>query len=270
MRYRIVFALVTLFFVAMNVLLWRAEFAGPGRFTSPVSIDSVWRKVVLAQDASSLVIRQDGRRIGYCHWSPKVLQERSPNPTGDEMSVEQMTQAVIGYSIDLDGHFLIDDSTRMRFSMVLELDTNLVWKEITARLMLRPDVWEFQADARSERVYLRFDDAEGWRERVLRFSDFENPERLARRLGVGGLAPLLAVVGIPSARLQATNLLAGLTWQARRDRLPVGRAQIPVTRVQAEWFHRVQATAYISSFGEIFRVELPANVVLMTDAINGP
>jgi hypothetical protein len=270
MHYRIVFTLVTLFFVAMNVLLWRAEFAAPGRLTSGVTVDSLWRKIVLAQDASSLVIQQDGHRIGYCRWNPTVLQARSQEPIRDEMSIAEMTQAVLGYIIDVDGHFLIDDATRLRFNAALRLDTNFVWQEITARFMLRPDSWEFQVDAASEQVRIRFDDARGQRERVLRFSDFENPERVARRLGAGGLAPLLAGIGIPSARLQATNLLAGINWQARRDRLPVGRAQIPVTRVQAAWFNRLQATAYVSTFGEIFRVELPGNVVLVTDAINAP
>lgn len=267
MRSRLVFAMVTVLFVGMNVWLWRLEIAGQGRFNSSIAPETIWRKMALAQDSSSLVILQAGHRIGFCQWRPTVEQRRSFGADGDDLSIEEMTRAVTGYTLDLDGYFLVDDATRLRFTANLRLDTNFVWRRIDMRLVVRPDAWEFSADAATERVSIQIDDENGRRQRTFKFSDLDHPEQVARRLGMGGLAPLVAGLGLPLGRLQATNLLSGVTWQAQRDHLAVGHANVPVFRVQANAFNRPQATAFIGTFGEIFRVELPGEVVLMTDAM---
>lgn len=265
MRSRLLFAMVTVLFVGMNLWLWRLEIAGQGRFKSSVAPEMVWRKMALAQDSSSLIILHAGRRVGFCQWRPTVKQRRNPRADGDDLSVEEMTQAVTGYEIDLDGYFLVDDTTRFRFNATLRLDTNFVWRTMDVSFVLRPDKWGFSADAATERVSIHLDDENGRRDRTFKFSDLDHPEQVLRHLGVGGLAPMLAGLALPLGRLQATNLLSGVTWQAQRDHLPVDRASVPVFRVQASAFNRPQATAFISVFGEIFRVELPGQVVLMTD-----
>lgn len=265
MRSRLLFAMVTVLFLGMNVWLWRLEIAGKGRFNSSVAPETVWRKMALAQDASSLNILHEGRRIGFCQWRPTVKQWHNPRSDGDDLSVEEMTQEVTSYELDLDGYFLVDDTTRLRFNANLRLDTNFVWRTINLRLVLRPDAWEFSADAAREQVRIHLDDENGRRERTFKFSDLDHPEQVLRHLGVGGLAPMLAGLGLPLGRLQATNLLSGVTWQAQRDHLAMERANVPVFRVQASAFHRPQATAYIGVFGEILRVELPGQVLLLTD-----
>jgi len=257
--------MVTVLFVGMNVWLWRLEIAGKGRFNSAVSPAVVWRKMLLAQDSSSLNIVQQGRRIGFCQWRPTVKQQRSSRADADDLSVEEMTQEVTGYEIDLDGYFLVDDATRLRFNANLVIDTNFLWRQIDVRFVLRPDSWEFFADAGTERFRVRLEDDNGKRERTFKFSDLDHPEQVLRHLGVGGLAPVLAGLGQPLGRLQATNLLSGITWQAERDHLQMNRASIPIFRVQAGAFNRPQATAFIGIFGEVLRVELPGDVALASD-----
>lgn len=267
MRSRLTFAMLTVLFVGMNVWLWRIEIAGKGRFSSSVSPDVVWRKLVLAQDSSSLYILHQGERIGYCQWRPAVRQLRSSRADADDLSVEEMTQEVTAYELDLDGYFLVDDTTRLRFDANLLIDTNFLWRQIDLRFVLRPDSWEFSADATTQRFRVRFEDENGRRERTFRFADLDQPDQVLRHLGVGGLAPMLAGFGLPLGRLQPTNLLSGVIWQAERDHLQMNRASVPVFRVQAAAFNRPQAAAFIGIFGEVLRVELPGEVVLVSDLI---
>lgn len=268
MRFRLVFALVTLLFISMNVWLWRMEYGGRSRFHSPVPVETVWHKVTLAQDPSHLILLHEGRRIGFCRWSPTVLQQRPRLSQFDDLSPEEMTQQVTGYSVDLDGHFLVDATARLRFNANLRLDTNFVWRSFDVRFLLRPDSWEVSADAARQTLHVRIDDEDGRRERTFKFTDLEQPEQVARRLGLGGLAPLLAGIALPLGRLDTTNLLSGVTWSARRDRLPTHGAHLPVYRVQASVLDRPQVTVFVSMFGEILRVELPGQVALVPDVTN--
>ncbi len=61
---RIAFLCVTLFWVAMNLLLWRSEFGSRDALGTPVPVELVWRKVLTAPDHSALQIRRDGTTIG--------------------------------------------------------------------------------------------------------------------------------------------------------------------------------------------------------------
>ena len=67
---------VTAFFVAMNVLLWRSEFGGH-QFGVTVPPETVWEKVLTAPDTSLLTIRHHGKKIGTCQWSASVGQDRA-------------------------------------------------------------------------------------------------------------------------------------------------------------------------------------------------
>ena len=68
------FFLVAVFWVAMNVLLWRAEY-GPRNGGMPVPLDLVCRKILTAPDPSSMSVYQDGQRMGFCAFSTSVEQE---------------------------------------------------------------------------------------------------------------------------------------------------------------------------------------------------
>ena len=65
---RLYFPLITLFWIVMNVLLWRAEFGGGREFGSAVSTEVVWQKILTAPDDSTLEISLNGKKIGYCRW----------------------------------------------------------------------------------------------------------------------------------------------------------------------------------------------------------
>ena len=71
---RITFLLIAAFWVAMNVLLWRAEYGSHGAGVR-VPVDLVWRKILTAPDISSLTVFQEGQRTGFCEFSTSVEQE---------------------------------------------------------------------------------------------------------------------------------------------------------------------------------------------------
>ena len=56
MRSRLFFLGVTVFWLTMNVLLWRAQVAGHSPFGSALPAEAVWDKILTAPDNSNLDI----------------------------------------------------------------------------------------------------------------------------------------------------------------------------------------------------------------------
>ena len=110
---RVTFLSIAAFWVAMNVLLWRAEYGSRGSGI-PVPVDLVWRKILTAPDASSLTVYQDGQKTGFCEFSTSVeqamaaLDEDKPPPEG--------IVARAGYQIRFDGNVSLGEFTnRLNF-----------------------------------------------------------------------------------------------------------------------------------------------------------
>src|SRR5271154_353813 len=101
MTTRLTFFLIAAFWVAMNVLLWRAEYGSRGGEIS-VPVNLVWKKILTAPDGSTMNVYQNGGRTGFCEFSTSVeqemakLDENSPPPEG--------LAARAGYQIHLNGN----------------------------------------------------------------------------------------------------------------------------------------------------------------------
>src|SRR5215471_17677370 len=138
---RVSFLLITLFWLTMNVLLWRREFGADRAARSPVPVPLVWQKILTAPDSSSLVIIAQGRRVGICHWITAISEEWAS--VSEENVPSDMPRKVRGYRLRLEGSALVEAWTnRVRFEGNLRLDRNRQWQELSARLGLRPMVWE--------------------------------------------------------------------------------------------------------------------------------
>src|SRR5208282_4197127 len=132
---RVTFFLITAFWVAMNVLLWRAEYGSHGGEIS-VPVDLVWRKILTAPDISALAIYQNGRRAGFCQFSTSIeqamaeLDEDRPPPEG--LVVQS------GYQIRFNGSVNLGDITnRMRFDGRLQCSSARTWRELNLKLSTR-------------------------------------------------------------------------------------------------------------------------------------
>ncbi|HYG35772.1 MAG TPA: hypothetical protein VEC99_13360, partial [Clostridia bacterium] len=82
----------TLFWVTMNVLLWRAEYGNHATTGSAIPAHVVWEKILTAPDSSSLTILHNGKKIGFCHWLTSIgedLSKMKPDDAAPEGMVER-------------------------------------------------------------------------------------------------------------------------------------------------------------------------------------
>ncbi len=265
---RVWLPLVTLFWVAMNALLWRAEMAARSDGGSPVSPDLVWDRVLTAPDESSLEIRQAGRKVGWVRWIPRIEEEAPAAAADDRELPEGQVGRVTGYTIVLDGSMAVPETDqRYRFSGQLSFDPAKQWRALSLRVTQRPQVWEVRADLREQTLTFRWgEDPGGWEQRFT-FAELANPEALLAALGwplpAGWLRTLFPALTPGQARPPAL----GLQWDTRSDWLPLGSARTRIFRVRAQLLDRYEVLLVLSRVGEIFRLELPGRLTLVNDAV---
>jgi len=259
---------ITGFFVTMNVLLWRSEFGTNHQFGATLPAEGVWEKVLTAPDNSFLSIRYHGKRIGNCHWSPSVGQERSNRLMVEEAVPEGMIETPTSYNLELNGNVSVDD-TKVRFSLDLALTTNQTWRSMQLHLSLRPTTLDIQASAVEQAIHIRMDDGQEHTARTLKFADLRQPDKVLKELG-GPIFPALATsLGLTPALVSSSssNPSLGLKWKAHYDRLQVGGDSMRVIRLTARLLDRYQISFLVSPVGEILRIELPDDIVFMNDAL---
>ncbi len=270
---RLAFVLITLFWISMNVLLWRAEWGGSHTLGGPVPVEMVWDKILTAPDSSTMDILLGGRKIGYCRWIPNIIEVPVENRSGTDAPIEGMVRQVSGYTIDLEGNTLVSESdSRVHWLSHTTLNTHKQWQEFTANVTLRPVVWEVSASSQQQTVDLKYKDAEGTWGRVFTFQELANPQTILQTLGIpGGLGLLGILPAIPPPSASAPSLPAswslGLHWEARNDTMKLGHSSVRVHRLEAQLFDRHRITIMVSRVGEILRVELPGGIILLNDSM---
>ena len=264
---RLVFFLIALFWITMNVLLCRSEFGRRGKLGSAVPVAVVWQKMLTAPDDSSLEITQRGKKIGFCRWVANVGEALATGRSSSEDFVpEGMVKELASYTVDVEGNVAFDGpSNRVRFNWSSRFATTHAWQELALRLTLRPAVWEFHTVAAQETLRVKYGEetVTQW-ERTFSFAELRDPRKLVQELGGPLVLGLLGQAGVPEQK----NLSLGLTWQARNDWLKIGHAQVRVYRLQARLLDRYQAVVIVSRVGEILRVELPNDIVLINEALS--
>jgi hypothetical protein len=269
MANRVFFSLVTLFWVVMNILLWRAEFGGGREFGSAVSPDVVWNKILTAPDDSRLEISLNGRRIGYCHWSANAGEELTAGKVLREELPEGMVRQLGRYTIDLEGNIVPGQpTTRVRFNLHLDFATDHTWRELSVRIATRPTVWTLHSAAAAETLDLKYEDEVGKWSRTIGFGDLRDPRKLVEEFA-GPLPLALPLLGTLSALDQPRKLSLGLNWEARNDWLKIGHSQVRAYRLEARLLDRYRVVVVVSRVGEILRVELPEGLLLINDALTG-
>lgn len=267
MRYRVYLLLVTAFFITMNVLLWRSEYAGHGHLGAPVPADFVWEKVLTSPDHSSLEVRHHGVKIGRAQWAASIGEEVATGKVlSDEVPPEGMIKTLTGYSISFDGVVSLDDLSRLRFDLNLKLDTNQNWQTLGLKFTVKPFSWEIQSSAKEQTLRFLANGDEKI-DRTFTFADLRNPGKLVRELGGPALPGTLAALGLPLPQASPASASLALKWEARDDRLDVRNNLIRVYRLEARLFERLKATLFVSPVGEILRLELPDEIVMINEAL---
>jgi hypothetical protein len=280
---RILLVVITLFWLSMNVLLWRVEYGGHNALGSTVPASVVWEKILTAPDASSLTVLRNGKKIGFCHWITSISEDLG-KLKADEAPPEGMVGKVSNYRVQLEGNVAAEElGERLRFDGHVLLSNSKSWQEVGLRVSLRPSVWEFQSVASDQTLRVSGQDEQGKFERVFTYADLQNPNALVEEIAGPVAAGVIRNLGLlthlpggvpvsPPAANKSTALAPwlnslGTKWEACHDTVKLGHSNVPAFRLRTRILERYQATLFVSRVGEILRVELPGSIVLLNDQI---
>ena len=263
---RTAFIIVTVFWLTMNTLLWRAEF-GSDKKGGAVPIQTVWEKILTAADDSSLTVFQHGKFVGSCRWRTGVGQEWAN--VSNENLPNGLPEKNRGYRLQLDGSALItgEQTNRVRFEGAVRWDRKRDWQELDARLNIRPATWKIHSVASERSVKLQMENGDETFQRVFKMTDFQNPAALFNGfLGSFG-GELFSEAGLFPLAQKNSTLAMGLKWEARDGSLKIGHTTVQVYQLRTRLLDRYEVTVIVSRAGEILRVELPNEFILVNDRL---
>jgi hypothetical protein len=262
---RLTFLLIATFWIAMNALLWRNEFGARGGGI-PVPADLVWKKILTAPDASSLSVYQNGERTGFCEFSTSVEQEMA-KLDGDRPPPEGLVSRA-GYQIRLNGNVSFGDFTnRMKFDGHVQFSSRRDWRELAFKISTHAAMVEIHSIATNQSASLRFTGDGASFLRVFSFADLENPAGLLRAFNQDFDGGFWSDLDMPILPQSTASLAESILWDARRDRMKIGRESVSVYRLETRVLDR-PIVIYASTLGEILRVELPGGVIATLDEWN--
>jgi hypothetical protein len=264
---RITFLLIAAFWIAMNVLLWRAEYGSHGTGVR-VPPALVWQKILTAPDISSLNVFQDGQRTGFCEFSTSVEQEMATLDEGKP--VPEGINSRAGYQIRFNGNVSLGDFTnRLTFDGQLEFSRQRQWREFSLKLSSHFAIVEIHSLTAEQNVHLKITNDGLTTERVFGFDDLQNPNILWRAFAGNWGGEWAAGLDLPVVP-QTTSLFAqDIHWEAHRDRLIIGREPVSAYRLETRVLNH-PIVIYASTLGEILRVELPGGVTASFDQLGNP
>jgi hypothetical protein len=259
---RLAFVLVALFWVTMNVLLWKSEYGIGTRPGSPVPVELVWEKILSAPDDSSLNIIRRGKRIGFCRLQTDVGEELSKLEEAPQQGVKARNKIKIDGSVGIQDLF-----RRMRFECEMALSTHRNWEYVHARLVYRPLVMDIRSYVTNQTVRIHATDGDVNFERTVRLTEFKNPMSFLSEIGGPVISGLFGALELPQELSPDTSNQPFLKWEARNDTLTIGHEPVRVYRLQTDFMDRYNIVIYVSRAGEILKAELPEGVSLVHDKL---
>jgi hypothetical protein len=265
MRWHLTFLAIAVFWVTMNVLLWRAEYGSLGGDT-PVPSELVWRKILTAPDPSSLSVYENHDRMGYCEFSTSVGQQMAA--LDDDKPPPEGLLAKAGYQVHLAGNIALGDFTnRLKFDGRVLFRNTRDWQEFHLKISSRLAVVELNSQASNAIVHVKITNDGGALERDLAFADLQRPDALLRAFAGNFADALLGMVDLPELPTAADT--QKITWDARRTRVKIGTELVPVYRLTTSALGR-EVTVDISTLGEILSVDLPGEFSARVDDLSRP
>jgi hypothetical protein len=249
----------------MNALLWRSEY-GPQNGGVPVPMDLVCRKILTAPDASSMSVYQDGQKMGFCEFSTSVEQEMAK--LDEDRPPPEGLVASAGHQIRLTGNVAFSDFTnRLKFDGLVRFSARREWRELDLKLSTRFSTVEIHSLATNQTVSVQTTDDGATFLRVFNFADLQNPNTLLRMLGNDSGGGFLSSLALPA--LPATAFAGTIPWEARRERLMMGREAVSIYRVQTCVLGQ-PIVILVSTLGEILSAELPGGITATLDEWSKP
>ncbi len=264
---RVLFLAIITFWLVMNLLLWRSQMEGKNQIGSVVPVEAVWQKILTAPDNSTLEIYQHEKKIGNCNWLANLGQ--STLATGKSLSEDYhpdgMMEKLTSYSLNVEGSAsVIPGGARLRFEASLRLSAEQDWQDFHLRANLPPNVWDVRALAKDKNIRLKIEDDSGPWEKVIKFSELENPEALLQDFG-GPFA--LGLLGLAADKDHRMDLAHAMRWEAHEHRMQFGHSKVRVYRLDSHLLGQT-ISLFVSRVGEILWVELPNHITLRNEAFS--
>jgi hypothetical protein len=226
----------------------------------------VWQKILTAPEVSSLNIVQHGKRAGFCELSTSVEQEMAR--LDDNLPPPEGLLRGSGGQIHLTGNVSLGDFTnRIKFDGHLLFAPNRDWRSFDIKILMRGLSLDLQSAATNQTLQLVFTSEGLSLRRTFTFAELRDPGQILRSF-TGDLAggPAGALLGLELPALTAAD---SLQWHAWRTRLRVGHELVPVYRLETRVLDH-PLTLFVSTLGEIMRVELPGDIVATLDEWGQP
>jgi hypothetical protein len=254
----------------MNILLYKYESGNRNQYHSPVPIETVWKKVLMSPDPSKLEIFYRGKRVGNCRWVAgageeqmrKFLQSEEGEPTKNNI------QNPTTYTIDLDGNVMVKDfrgSLRFYFHSLLK-DEN-TWSNLSIRVNMEKMTIHLNAFAANESLILRIETPDQTFSKKFTFAELMNPSAILQSIGGPFLALLLPELPALGSNTNQPGANLKIEQRAYNYNLTIGNTTLRTYRVEVKLMERFKAVATISRAGEILKIELPDNIVLINEAL---
>jgi hypothetical protein len=267
MMSRITFLFIAVFWVAMNVLLWRAEYVSHGAGVR-VPVALVWQKILTAPDISSLTVFQDGQRVGFSEFSTSIEQEMATLDEGKP--VPESINTGTGYQIRFNGNVGLGDFTnRLTFNGLLKFSHQREWRELNLKVSSHFATVEVHSLAAEQTVQLNITSDDLSTERVFSFDDLKNPNALWHAFAGNLGGDWVDDLDLPGVLQTPATPAQGIHWEAHLDRLTIGRELVPAYRLETRILDH-PIVIYASTLGEILRVELPGGVIASFDQLGNP
>lgn len=264
------FAVLAIFWLVMNSLLWRSEFGSGDDLASRVPVALVWEKIITAPDDSSLGISMAGKKLGYIRIRPVQTEVGTDGKVANENDPEGMVHKLKEYVLQVEGSLVLEVLGRSaRFESEFAFDTSHAWKRLELNTAMRPERWTIKANSATREFWFQSTDGESeWIHRF-DFDDLRNPQKLATVIDSPLLATLLpqylSAAGTTNTTTAPFSL--GLNWEARYEWLRIGRNRVRIYRLQAKLLDRHRIVVLVSRVGEILRIELPGDLKLINDVL---
>jgi hypothetical protein len=262
---RISFAAIVLFWLTMNVLLWRGEVShGDGR-GSPVPLDGVMERLLTSPDPATLEVHQNGKAVGFVHWYPDPGEEPNRVFSGDYVP-DGMVKSARGLLVRLDG--VVSPTalgTRLHLDLEVRLSHDRTWESFTLQVGTRTTRATLRAVQVEQVLEWRIAGPEAVLEDRIDLSRPLEPNALLKSLA----GPLAGVAAGPWLnQVPRSEEFEGLMRaEAEMDWMPLGSSKVRIYRIRLRLAEKHEATLLVNRAGEILRIELPGGWKLINKGL---
>ncbi len=282
------FILFGIFWLGMNVLLWRSEYGG-GSQGNPLPVKTVVSKILDTPDPSELDIFYQDKPVGHCRWvvtqvgrgefAEEPDSESDPEEGVDLEAAEMagLIGNVQAYIVNVDGFVQGEDSPqRVRFMFNIRLNRRWEWTKFDGKVGVRNQWLQVHTNKEDELLQLQIEQDETKWETQFSFEQLKNPQVLMAQWTQGNpllaaaLAPMMGMVNSMTQSSQVTSLQeAGFDqdWSAFSDWMTISHSRMRIYRLESGEGRKNTFSITVNRAGEIISVTAPQRISLKNENV---